>query len=82
MLRIPTSLPPRDLPDPLPVPGLSFARAQYLHKQIREFCTAETRDVTCPAPKPIQEVHTSEDSGDSTDDDAPLAKIARATCLH
>lgn len=33
-------------------PGLDLNRQQYLFKEIREFCTPQTRDIVCPAPPP------------------------------
>ena len=32
-------------------PGLSMDRQKYLFKKIREFCSDEAKDITCPPPK-------------------------------
>ena len=39
------------LPPVLQPGGLSQDRAQYLFKEIRQFCHEESRDITCPAPQ-------------------------------
>lgn len=41
---------PSGMPDEIVPPGLDLARREYLHKEIAEFCTPETRDLVCPAP--------------------------------
>lgn len=38
------------LPTVLPPGGMSHERALYLFKNIRQFCHAESRDITCPEP--------------------------------
>ena len=43
-------LPPPRRPRPSTPPGLDNARKWYLHKKIREFCTPNTKDITCPQP--------------------------------
>ena len=50
------SLPPVLLPG-----GLSLERAKYLYKEIRQFCHAESRDITCPNPEPQEAAQPSED---------------------
>lgn len=37
-----------DLPDIIPLRGLSAKRQWYLYEQIRSFCLDEGRDITCP----------------------------------
>ncbi|XP_033114167.1 uncharacterized protein LOC117114589 [Anneissia japonica] len=41
---------PDGFPEKIPIEGLDDARRSYLHKEVREFCTPETRDLVCPAP--------------------------------
>ena len=41
------------LPEIIPPAGMSLARAQYLHKQVRPYCYEESRDATCPHPASI-----------------------------
>jgi len=36
--------------------GLDHKRQAYLFKEIREFCTPETRDLVCPSPEPTEPV--------------------------
>lgn len=50
LLKDATTLPPKDLPAPVPPPGLSEARSKYLYESIREYCSAATQDITCPEP--------------------------------
>ena len=38
------------MPEVIPPDGLSYKRKQYLFNEIREFCTAETRDLVRPKP--------------------------------
>jgi hypothetical protein len=35
--------------------GLDSKRQAYLYKEIREFCTPETRDLVCPPPTEVQD---------------------------
>ncbi|KAJ8029547.1 hypothetical protein HOLleu_28971 [Holothuria leucospilota] len=51
ILLDPTLRPPRELPSPLPPPGLSEQRMKYLYTTIREFCTEDTRNIVCPPPQ-------------------------------
>ena len=39
---------PDGMPRVVPPEGLSLKRRQYLAKEIREFCSEETRDLVCP----------------------------------
>ena len=44
-------IPIGELPDEIPLNGLSIERQWYLYEQIREFCTTvEAADTTCPKP--------------------------------
>lgn len=44
-----------DVPDGFPSEispeGLSLQRRRYLAKEIREFCSPDTRDLVCPIPE-------------------------------
>ncbi|XP_014674791.1 PREDICTED: uncharacterized protein LOC106814923 [Priapulus caudatus] len=52
LLRDVNNLPQASKPGTIPPPGLSYERKLYLFDKIREFCSIETRDITCPAPGP------------------------------
>lgn len=39
---------PEGMPETIEPPGLDYDRRVYLAKDIREFCTEETRDLVCP----------------------------------
>ena len=41
---------PNDLPPVISPAGLDAARQWYLHNEIREYCTEETKDLVCPLP--------------------------------
>ena len=45
-----SSLNAADLPPVISPAGLSHKRAEYLSKQIRQYCHPESRDITCPTP--------------------------------
>ena len=51
-LRKPTAWCPNSstLPDPIPPRGLPLERQWYLHNNIGQYCTHETRDLVCPRP--------------------------------
>ncbi|XP_071486520.1 uncharacterized protein [Diadema antillarum] len=61
LLRSVSHVPPAELPEPIPPPGLTRARMEYLYKSIREFCTASTRDTVCPAPPQSSKASVDED---------------------
>ena len=49
-----------DLPPVIPPPGLSIDRQWYLYDNIREFCSRDTQDITCPLPA-VPRTDTSEE---------------------
>ena len=58
-----------DLPTVIPSPGLSLTRQWYLFDQIRDFCSFESRDVTCPLPlDPIPSESNNKRPATSSDD--------------
>lgn len=42
--------PPLRRPAVVKPPGLDLKRQNYLYESIREFCTENTKDITCPKP--------------------------------
>ena len=48
-------LTPANLPEPLQPAGISRQRLEYLHKNVRQYCHEESRDLTCPPPPPLEE---------------------------
>ena len=63
---------PAGMPAVITPAGLDHKRKQYLFKEIREFCSEETKDVVCPRPDRIVE-------SSSDEDDEPVAKLARTS---
>lgn len=63
---------PQGTPAQVMPAGLDRNRRVYLFKEIREFCTCDTRDIVCPEP-----VDSDSDSPGSNDE--PLAKQARSS---
>ena len=66
---------PAELPVPLQPPGISPTRAQYLYQHIREYCTANKRDVTCPRPP-----QPPEEPEDDSDDELAVAPAPKRLC--
>ena len=54
--------------------GLDRKRQTYLYKEIREFCTDETKDIVCP--RPLEDVPVPVDSS-SSDENEPLVNVQR-----
>ena len=50
LLREAHHQPPPSRPPVQAPPGLDLARQKYLFEKIREFCSDEAKDVTCPPP--------------------------------
>lgn len=64
------------LPSTLLPAGLSPERELYLYKQMRPFCQAEFRDVTCPVPQAHQQASQLQDVG------LPPVKQSKRLCFH
>ena len=50
LLRNVSNLPPKEAPHPVVPAGLARECQCYLFTKIREFCSEEKQDVTCPRP--------------------------------
>ncbi|XP_055955699.1 uncharacterized protein LOC126815989 isoform X1 [Patella vulgata] len=50
LLKSKDAVPQFRMPSIIPPPGLPPKRQWYLYDQIRDFCSEETRDITCPRP--------------------------------
>ena len=50
LLRNVSNLPPKEAPHPVVQAGLARECQCYLFTKIREFCSEEKQDVTCPRP--------------------------------
>lgn len=50
LLRNLVVVPSSDLPPIIPPSGLSNERQWYLYEKIREYCSDECKDLTCPLP--------------------------------
>ena len=66
----------QNLPQEIKPDGLDSKRQNYLFQKIREFCTAETRDVTCPKPSVLVE---PESDPEPEPESEPEPKRARKT---
>ena len=62
---------PQSMPAVVTPAGLEKKRRTYLYREIRQFCSDETKDIVCPQPV--------DDVSDSSDEDEPLAKQARSS---
>ena len=51
------AVPPIDGLSVKPPPGLSVNRQKYLFEKIREFCSDEAKNITCPPPKSTEQDH-------------------------
>jgi len=65
---------PQGMPTIVRPAGLDKKRQAYLFKEIREFCTDETKDIVCPCP--LEDV----DSSSSDEDNEPLVKRSKSNC--
>jgi hypothetical protein len=60
LLKNPAIQPPNDRPVPQKPPGLDEKHTSYLHRSIREFCTPDIMDITCPMPETLVESDNNE----------------------
>ncbi|KAM9364293.1 uncharacterized protein KZ484_010563 isoform 2-T3 [Pholidichthys leucotaenia] len=77
------NLPTPNLPPVIPPPGLPPARQWYLFEKIRQFCSEETMDVTCPKPAVSKPQTNNQDEDDM--DNKPVHAIPAAAphgCGH
>ena len=65
---------PQGMPAIVAPAGLDRKRQTYLYKEIREFCTDETKDIVCP--RPLEDVPVPVDSS-SSDENEPLVNVQR-----
>ena len=61
-------MPAKNLPEPTAPPGLSAKRSEYLFQSIREYCTPQTRDITCPPPPAAPALPDVEDAESQLED--------------
>ena len=74
LLRTSDTYPPGGVPEQTPPPGLDAKRQWYLYEKIREFCSDDGADATCPRPT-VPRPRSNDDDDD--DDDEPEEKVPR-----